>query len=240
MLLSSVVKQYENILHENLVGIYAHGSIGFGCFNWERSDIDFIVVIKTPISGQAKLQLIDVLIKSQAPPKGFEMSIVLEEYCNNFIYPTPYELHFSNDCPVEYSDEPKTDYDLAAHFTVIKNVGIVLCGKPISEVFGDIASEYYLDSICRDIENAVEHILDYPVYITLNLCRVYAYIKDSVVISKEQGGQWGLENLLQRYHKLIAAMLDNYVAGTALDADEPLEIEFAKYMFGLIFPNKEV
>lgn len=35
-------------------------------------------------------------LEKEAPPKGFEMSVVLEKYCGSFVYPTPFELHFSN------------------------------------------------------------------------------------------------------------------------------------------------
>lgn len=36
-----------NILSTNLTGIYLHGSLALGCFNWDKSDIDFIVVTRT-------------------------------------------------------------------------------------------------------------------------------------------------------------------------------------------------
>ena len=244
-ILSAIAAQYKKILCESLTGIYVHGSIGFGCFNWDRSDIDFIVVVKTPLSYQKKVQLLDVLVElnNQAPPKGFEMSVVLEGHCRNFIYPTPYELHFGNDWLDEYlkdpssmcNDEVKTDIDLAAHFTVIKNVGIVLYGKPISDIFGNVPKEDYLDSIRQDIENAIEYVVDYPVYIILNLCRVYTYMKDGVVVSKGDGGKWGLANLPEKYHNLIVAMLNNYIEGTEFNKDEPLQIEFCEYMLKAIF-----
>jgi streptomycin 3"-adenylyltransferase len=187
-------------------------------------------------------------LREQAPPKGFEMSVVLERYCKKFVYPTPYELHFSNDCLKQYlenplllcNDDPKTDYDLAAHFTVITNAGVVLCGKPISEVFSDIPREEYLDSIRKDIENAREDMVDFPVNVILNLCRVYSYIRDGLVLSKAEGGQWGLINLPEKYHSLIAAMLDNYIQGTdtqsmAFCKDKTLQIDFCEYMLNLIF-----
>lgn len=176
------------------------------------------------------------------------MSVVLERYCKKFVYPTPYELHFSNDCLKQYlenplllcNDDPKTDYDLAAHFTVITNAGVVLCGKPISEVFSDIPREEYLDSIRKDIENAREDMVDFPVNVILNLCRVYSYIRDGLVLSKAEGGQWGLINLPEKYHSLIAAMLDNYIQGTdtqsmAFCKDKTLQIDFCEYMLNLIF-----
>lgn len=247
--LLAIAQRYGQILCENLTGIYVHGSIGFGCFNWDRSDIDFIVVVKTPLSYQIKVQLIDILVElnDEAPPSSFEMSVVLEAHCRDFIYPTPYELHYSNSWHDRYlkdpssvcNDEIKTDIDLAAHFTVIKNVGIVLSGEPISEIFGNVPKEDYLDSIRKDIENAIESVVDYPVYIILNLCRVYAYMKDGIVISKADGGKWGLANLPEKYHNLIAAMLDNYVEGTEFDKDVSLQIDFCEYMLKLVFNTTE-
>ena len=244
-LLTIISEQYKQILCENLVGIYVHGSIAFDCFNWDRSDIDFIVVINNSISKQIKLQLLQVLLNlsDEAPPNSFEMSVVLKKYCENFIYPTPYELHYSDGYFEKHSKNPlllcndilQYDPDLAAHFTVIVNTGIVLYGEPISKVFGKIPRENYLDSIYKDIENAKEEVVDNPVYFILNLCRVYAYMKDEVVLSKEKGGQWGLANLSEKYHNLIAAMLDSYIKGTTLYKDEALQIDFCEYMSDLIF-----
>ena len=32
-LIKEIVREYKNILRDNLVGIYVHGSIAFNCFN---------------------------------------------------------------------------------------------------------------------------------------------------------------------------------------------------------------
>jgi len=73
----------------------------------------------------------------------------------------------------------------------------------------------------------------------LNLCRVYAYIKDELVLSKEQGGKWGLVNLREKYHTLISATLDSYVNGTTFSNDEPQQIQFVDYMLELIFNTEK-
>lgn len=215
------------------------------CFNWCKSDIDFIVVVKNALSQQTKLELLEVLEENRknAPQKGFEMSVVLEKYCRNFAYPTPYELHFSNGWLERYlnnplllcGDEIKTDYDLAAHFTVIHKVGIAFCGPPIADVFGDVPDEYYTYSIKRDIINAKEDVADNPVYIVLNLCRVLAFLNGSIVLSKEQGGLWGIENLPVEYHGLIMAALDEYNSKAAHDFDIDTATDFCGYMLAKIF-----
>ena len=240
-LLSAVTEQYKQILRENLVGIYVHGSIAFGCFSWDRSDIDFLAVINAPISQQKKLQLLQALISlsDKAPQKGFEMSLVLKKHCKTFTYPTPYELHFSNDHSENLlslcNDDPKYDPDLAAHFTVMKQLGLVFYGEPIARVFGAVPREDYFDSICKDMETATEKVLDQPVYTILNLCRVYGYRKDNLILSKAEGGLWGLENLPETYHSLIAGSLDAYSKGTAFSEEKSRQIEFCKYMLDLIF-----
>jgi len=245
-LMEDISEKYNKLLGKNLIGIYVHGSIAFGCFNWDKSDIDFIAVIKKPIPQQIKLQLIQVLkdLGEQTPPRGFEMSIALEKYCGAFVYPTPYELHFASGHSEWYfnkllalSDAERTDEDLAVHFTVIKSVGIVICGAPVENVFGVVPREAFLDSICKDVADSStkENIAFDPVYIILNSCRVYAYIKDGLVLSKEQGGKWGLANLPEKYHDLISAMLNNYVKGSAFSSDENQQIQFVGYMSELIF-----
>lgn len=141
IILNKISENYKSILKDNLVGIYVHGSIALRCFNWNKSDIDFLVVVKEKLSNDIKKKLMDITIEinNQAPQKGLEMSIVLKEYCEKFKYPTPFELHFSNmhidwynSKPIDYCDKMQgEDKDLAAHFTIIKDVGITIYGEPI-------------------------------------------------------------------------------------------------------------
>ena len=53
-LIDSFVEQSKEILKENLVGIYLHGSLAMGCFNPQKSDIDLIIVVNEPLSDIVK------------------------------------------------------------------------------------------------------------------------------------------------------------------------------------------
>ena len=44
--LDAFTKRSVDILQENLVGIYLHGSAAMGCFNPRSSDIDLIIVVR--------------------------------------------------------------------------------------------------------------------------------------------------------------------------------------------------
>lgn len=240
-----ISKKYKEILNENLVGIYLHGSIALNCFNWEKSDIDFIIVINEKLSQETKLLLLKILgdLRLEAPKKGLEMSVVLKEYCTNFKYPTPYELHYSNQWLEKYLENPlslcgeeiKIDKDLAAHFTIIKYVGSVVYGQPIEEVFGKVPKENYIDSIKCDIEDAKVEIIHNPVYIVLNLCRVLAYIKEDLILSKEQGGVWGLKNLPREHCNILNDALNSYRTDIIMNINKKEAEIFCDYMIWEIF-----
>ena len=126
-LLDAIRDDFRRILCENLIGMYVHGSIAFGCFTWEHSDVDFLVVVRRPLTHGQQVELIRSLIARtpDAPPKGIEMSVVLEKYCRYFEYPTPFELHFSNGHLAQYCMDIDghcrklhgcLDPDLAGHF----------------------------------------------------------------------------------------------------------------------------
>ena len=95
-LLDKLVKYSCNIFENNLVGIYLHGSMAMGCFNEMKSDIDILVVLENEITDLQKKIFMDVIValNDDAPAKGIEMSLVKSEYCKNFVYPTPFDLHF--------------------------------------------------------------------------------------------------------------------------------------------------
>ena len=247
-ILQHIKTSYEAILDENLVGIYVHGSIAFGCFDPRVSDIDFLVVVKDALSVSIKKQLLETLLEltPHCPQKGLEMSVVLARNCRPFVYPTPYEFHFSNAHIMRAKRDPDeycanfhgTDQDLAAHITVIRAVGQVLCGTPIDEVFGEVSSQDYVDSIRYDVENAIEDINENSVYVILNLCRVMAYLREGLVLSKRDGGEWGLANTPPQYHALVLSALRAYAAGETYEGDAATEEAFAVYMTDQIFDKE--
>lgn len=219
-LLNDFVAISNKIIGHQLTGIYLHGSMAMECFNPEKSDIDIIVVIEDNILDAQKMIFMEHVVKlnEYAPAKGLEISIVKREYCKPFVYPTPFELHFSpmhlklfKDNPIEYIEKLKgKDKDLATHFTIVNKYGVVLSDQAIPNVFGEVSKKYYADSIWLDIKNAKEDIVDDPIYVILNLCRVLAFITDNLYLSKEKGGEWGIEYITKKYRMLILQALACY------------------------------
>lgn len=247
--LDTFVKRSIEILGDDLCGIYLHGSAVMGCFNPAKSDIDLIVVVEETVPDETKRAFMEmtVALNEAAPPKGIEMSVVKRGVCRPFVYPTPYELHFSAGHLAWYRRDPEgyiremqgTDKDLAAHFTVIRARGRCLHGLPIEEVFGQVPREDYLDSLWYDVEGAGEEIRSYPMYLILNLARVLAFCREGTVLSKKEGGLWALDHLPATFHPLIRDALREYTQAAAVAYDEAAAKEYAAYMLEAIRSSAE-
>lgn len=247
-LLNDFVQRSRAILKDNLTGVYLHGSAAMGCFHEKASDLDLLVVIRQEMSHPLKRLYMDMVteLNAQAPAGGLEISVVKESVCNPFIYPTPFELHFSlshldwyQENPEDYIDRMHgTDKDLAAHMMIIYYRGKTLYGKEIRETFAPVSECCYFDSICGDIEKAEEEIAGRPMYLILNLCRVLAYKRDHLILSKQEGGEWGLKNLPPPYTKWVSAALKEYQTGKSMKRDDERFIkeykQYAAYMLGQI------
>lgn len=248
--INSFVEKSKEILQDNLVGVYLHGSAVMGCYNPAKSDIDLIVVVKESLEDSVKSTFMDMVIdlNEKGPAKGIEMSIVKRCVCKPFVYPTPFELHFSvahldwyRKVPDDYVSKMKgEDKDLAAHFTIINHRGECLYGASIKDIFADVPVQDYIDSIWNDIADAEEEITDNPMYLILNLARVLAYLKDGLVLSKKEGGEWGINHIPEMYHGLMQDAMREYADGVDITYEINLAKDYAGYMVEQITNSKKI
>ena len=122
----------------------------------------------------------------------------------------------------------------------------ILNGKTLPKGHGrliDADAIKYTHSIARSMDDGhnwnelcvtADEIADNTMYLTLNLCRVLAYKEDGLVLSKKEGGEWGLSNLPKEYHKLISDALNEYSSDAKTDFDVTLARRYADYMTGRI------
>jgi len=225
-ILDKINHSYSDFFGKDLVGIYVHGSLAMGCFNPQSSDIDFLIVVKRSLTLSEKQLLTKSTLRLVADTsEKLEFSVVTADQLENFTYPTPFEFHYSDSWKQKYIDQTidleitKCDTDLAAHFVITKKCGFVLTGRPIQELFPEIPHKYYLDSIKKDADWSYDNVLKgpnegtckIPHYAVLNFCRVLAFMRESLITSKREGGEWGLLNLPAHYHPIIQEALNEYI-----------------------------
>jgi streptomycin 3"-adenylyltransferase len=242
--LDRIVEMFKTVMKDNLAGIYLHGSLAMGCFHPDRSDVDLLVIAKQPMTTEAKKSIANqiLLLDGELPVgRGIELSIVLEAQLTDFVYPTPFEFHYSDYHKERYREDENyicggfEDSDLAAHFVVTYHRGIALYGEPFPSVCRPIDRKYYMQSILSDVESAADNIGASPVYYVLNLCRVLHYLKEGLVSSKKEGGEWGAQALPAEFRDMVNQCLDQY-NGVSEDVqlDRGRLTGFAEYMLAEI------
>ena len=229
-LIRYVKERYLYILQDNLVGVYLHGSLAARCFLWDHSDIDFLVVVRKRVSIEKKIELVELLysLSPEAPPEGFEMSVLLEKHCSHIPYPVPFELHYSNRHRRDYERDVRgfcsrmhgEDPDLICHIAALHAFGISLYGPSVPRVFDRPRREDVLCAILFDVQDAAEHLHEKPVYYVLNLCRAVAFARENLMLSKKEGGEWALRHMDSTHQRVIQAALNAYETGLGMSYDE--------------------
>jgi predicted nucleotidyltransferase len=233
------------LLADQLVGVYLHGSLAMGCFNPSRSDLDLLVVTHAGMPAQTKRDLAGLLLEVSGAPAPIEISFLRRADLHPWQHPTPFDMHYSEAWRGRYERDlasgawqfwdssQQRDPDLAGHVMVTLRRGIRLFGAPSADIFSEVPSQDYVESIRSDVEEALGQIVQNPVYAVLNTCRTYAYLREGHVFSKDEGGVWALRALPSQRQGVVAAALALYrddrdeggLTTVALDA-------FAAYMRG--------
>ena len=236
ILLGVLKEKLITLFGENLVGIYVHGSLAFGCFHWLTSDIDFLCVVKRPLALEEKVAFVELMeeLSDDAPPKGFECSVLLEEVAKAMPYPAPFEVHFSNvwreairqDARNYCEEERPGDPDLTTHVLSLRHSCIAVHGPQVLRVFGPVKRDDCLMAMFQDSEGVLDKLRADPVYTVLNLCRALAFKEDGMVLSKPEGGSWALANLRPKYQSVIQAAVNAYNDGREMYYDFDIARDF--------------
>lgn len=212
----------KNITGENFIGIYIHGSLAIGGFNPDRSDVDLLVVVKHSLNISTQCELAKFMLANSNDPYPIEISFLTQTQLESWAHPSPYEFHFSEGWRQSFerellteqyeaiNNDHKVDPDLAAHLTILTHRGICSEGPPIDDVFPVIPRAHYLSSILADYQDCLKNVETDPVYCVLNLIRVYWYVKEEVISSKLEAGEYGLTSFPQEYKETIRKVLESY------------------------------
>lgn len=257
--INNLVVTLQQILGNNLVGIYLHGSLAMGCFNPQRSDIDLLAITSVGMTVETKRDIVEYLLTCSLSPRPIEISFLVQRDIHPFRHPLPFDLHYSESWRERYTralagqtwrtwnDETKLDNDLAAHLTITRARGICLYGlikymrgkrlrllvngKAIQNVFPVVPPAFYAASIVEDFDDANAQRQRMPVYFILNACRVLAYLREGHIYSKDEGGAWGLQTLPVELRGIVEQAQEIYRGKHAeTPFDEKLLTKFAHYM----------
>ena len=81
---NTFLETLREILEDNLVSIYLHGSLAMSCFNPERSDIDLLIVTRHGMTVETKRTIAELLLRSSMAPSPIEISFLVEQQIRLF------------------------------------------------------------------------------------------------------------------------------------------------------------
>ncbi len=235
------------IINEEGIGFYLHGSLSMGGFNPNCSDVDVVVVLKNTLTVQQKRKLAEFFLIHSNSPFPIEIHFLNKRYLENWQHPCPFDFHYSefwrerfehdlSNRTYDYlNSRINTDIDLAAHLTIIKHKGICVEGIPINEIFPVIPQSDYLSAILADYYDCIDNIHQDPVYGTLNSIRVFWYLKEGIISSKHEAGNWGALTFPKPMKVTVKKALDCYVNRSNPSEFEEEELSvFRNYISGKI------
>ena len=214
--------EFGTILGEHFVSLYLHGSLVLGGFNPARSDIDLIALMDRRSTVEQKRQLVELLLRVSKAPSPVEISFLVTEDIFPFQSPLPYDLHFREAWRDRYRQElrdgtwehwnnaARRDIELAIYLTVLARAGIPLYGPPIVEALPTVPEQVFRNALVASFEYLREKRLRNPIAFVLDACRDDAYLHEGALLSKDEGGEWGLAHLPERYQPLVQQSLALY------------------------------
>lgn len=226
--LDAFLAELREMVGENLVGLYLHGSLAMSGFNPARSDLDLLAITAEALTSAARQAVAALLLRRSGQPCPIEISFLQRSHLAPWRYPTPFDLHYSEAWRTKYEamlasadarlwapatqGDEACDSDLAAHLTVAWARGVCLWGAPIADTLPQPPREDYLSSLAEDLDWALAQWAELPEYVVLNLCRTLAYLREGSVLSKAEGGTWALAHLPPALQPPIRAALAAYAA----------------------------
>lgn len=247
---NTIIAACRELIDSNLVGIYLHGSLATGCHNPDRSDIDLLIVVEHGLSVETKRTLAELFLRLEGQPRQLEVSVLTWAQLHPWQYPTLFDFHngdwvagdLASGAWQQWNNSELyptyADPDLAAHITLLNHRGLCLFGQPIAEVFPSVPAGHYRQSILLDFDWGLKRIDQRPMYFVLNACRIAAFLQEGLILSKDEGGQWGLRHAPEDAKAAIQDTLHIY-RGEAQEAELNSEslVQFISWVTPLIKPS---
>ncbi|QYR19603.1 DUF4111 domain-containing protein [Paenibacillus sp. sptzw28] len=236
------IKEYLiNVLDENLIGIYIHGSMCLGCFQPSHSDLDILVVIHNKLDAFQRFKLMQGFLALHKQPIPIELSILTHSEITPWVHPTPYQFHFSEywreklevidaEHNLDFWDYKQvyTDGDLACHVTLTNQSGICIFGPEINKVFPKVPPEDFWDSIVWGVDYFINLEGELLVTGILSLIRIWSYKENEEIYSKAQAGEWAMNLVPPQYQYIVRNATDAYNAEQKVKQYKPADLEGLK------------
>jgi predicted nucleotidyltransferase len=238
-ILISFVEEITGILSENICGIYLTGSLSYGDFNENSSDIDIAVLLKNPTSPKELRRIKDFHIQLDKNfekwAKRLECNYIPSVMLANILPPTvprPWYCGFES---FLYEKAPFGNEWIINNYLLYK-YAIPLFGPDFKELTGPIKIEEVQKACIRDLfvewkpkinDFAYLNNSHYQSYLVLNVCRILYTVLHKATGSKKTSAEWVKQELDPQWKDLIEKV-ERWQYGKEMDEKEKT-IKFIRF-----------
>lgn len=240
--LNSLTQEMAEILGDNLVGVYLMGSLSYGDFNPDNSDIDLVAIVNEPLLPEHLESLKSMHLQVEATHeiwvKRIECSYVPQGMLQNIQPPKNPRPYFGEG--IFYPEAPYGNEWIINQYLLYKH-GISLVGPEFKTLVKPIEIEDVREACIRDLFEEWEPKMSdrewlsnshYQSYIVLNLCRILYTVRCHETATKKASAAWVKREFGPRWNNLIETA-ENWDYGKEMTLQEEA-IEFIKFVINKI------
>jgi hypothetical protein len=236
--LSSLTTGMTHILGKNLVGVYLTGSLSYGDFNPDNSDIDLVAIVNDPLSPEQlealKTMHLHVEATTEKWAKRIECSYVPLDMLESIQPPKTPRPYLGEG--TFYAEAPYGNEWIINQY-LLYNHGIPLLGPDFKTLVKPINIEDVRAACIRDLFEEWEPKMTDPTYlnnshyqsyVVLNLCRILYTVVCHSTLSKKASASWVKSEFDPQWNTLIQTAED-WSYGKEMNLKEEV-IEFIQFV----------
>jgi streptomycin 3"-adenylyltransferase len=190
-----LTQRLVDVLGDDLVAVYLHGSAVLGGWRSDRSDVDVLAVTAGSIDS-GRLERLAATVSHRAlaaPGVGLELDVITQAAAAEPRQPSPFELNLATgpdgDSAMLGAGHPGNT-DVILFLAVVRASGHALFGPPPTDIVGRVPRARLLTGFARELDWATAN--GSTAYQALNAARVWRHAEQGVICSKLDGARWAL------------------------------------------------
>ncbi|HBG74989.1 MAG: hypothetical protein A2X25_07190 [Chloroflexi bacterium GWB2_49_20] len=228
-----------NIFNDNLCGVYLTGSLSYGDFNENSSDIDLTVILRKPVSSKELERVKEFHVrlekKHEKWAKRLECTYTPIDMLASILPPGEPRPWFCGEISFLYEEAPYGNEWIINNY-LLYHFAIPLIGQDFKELMGPIDIEEVQKACIRDLFVEWEPKINnpgylknshYQSYLILNLCRILCTVLHKTTGSKKVSAEWVKQEFGLPWKDLIE-LAENWQYGKEMD-ERDMTMDFINF-----------
>lgn len=237
-ILTNICEDIKKILEGNVIGLYLFGSLSYGDFNPDSSDIDIVVILNKQLDSKhiEKIKLLHKNIGEQYPKwrERLECSYIPVEMLKNILPPKEARPYFGGG--IFYAKAPYGNEWIINNYLLYQS-GVPLVGEDFKKLIQPIDILEVQKACIRDLFQEWEPKISdfkwldnshYQSYLVLNLCRILYTVMEKAVGTKKVSAEW-VKNTFGLPWSILIANAQSWKYGKEMFLRDET-IEFLKFV----------